>query len=122
MNDVEVSDVLTTGIEYIERANRNRALINDAFYSGDQQKASQLLLEFIEGFNWLEQVTILTDLERSEEQKEILTEFINNLNLSLKNNDWVSVADVVEYEISGVLDIYKQMFKNSLEAREEGKS
>lgn len=116
MSEVNITEILSSGLKYVEQIKGNKSLISNEYFAGNEEQACKNLEDFIEGMNWLEQAVVLLELERDEEQKDQIVSFCEGLNISMKNGDWVSLIDMINYELEDVLDIYGNVFQQKLNA------
>ena len=124
-----IADIGTLEIDYIrldEMVNRNRTNAEEyleklipgiekaaeLFRLGNEQEANQYFLNIIDGMTWFSQVVVAisqavgidsrTEIfggDSIETRLKTLTDFSKQLLEANKNNDWVLVADLLEYEI-----------------------
>ena len=93
-------ETLATALDYIPRLNKGIAEAVTAYREGNDAGAYELLVQIIDGLNWLLDVIQLTkaaqktpiDLEGIE---DLLSEMIEGL----ENQDSVLLADLLEYEL-----------------------
>ena len=124
-----ITDIGTLEIDYIrldEMVNKNRVNAEEyleklipgiekaaeLFRLGNEQEANQYFLNIIDGMSWFSQVVVvISEAVGIDSREEIfggnsietrlktLTDFSKQLLEANKNNDWVLVADLLEYEI-----------------------
>ncbi len=98
--------------EYLEKLIPGIEKAAELFRLGNEQEANQYFLNIIDGMTWFSQVVVVIaeavgiDSRREifggnsiETRLKILTGFSKQLVEANKNNDWVLVADLLEYEI-----------------------
>lgn len=98
--------------EYLEKLIPGIEKAAELFRLGNEQEANQYFLNIIDGMTWFSQVVVVIsqavgiDFNREifggnsiETRLKTLTDFSNQLLEANKNNDWVLMADLLEYEI-----------------------
>lgn len=98
--------------EYLEKLIPGIEKAAELFRLGNEQEANQYFLNIIDGMTWFSQVVVTISqavgIDSSTEifggnsietRLETLTDFSKQLLEANKNNDWVLVADLLEYEI-----------------------
>ncbi len=113
-------NTIDTALEYIERAKRNCYTVNELFTSGDINKGLQQFQYLLEGIQAINSILSgilklmgsdlsekdLAYLNVSETMKRI-GDILPKLENALKTGDYVSVGDIVEYEIPDELTLYE---------------
>ena len=85
---------------------------SDLFRSGNEQEANKFLINIIDGMDWFSQVTdsiaraidfesadIIFEGKTIQERQEHLVELTRQMVEANQNQDWVLIADLLEYEI-----------------------
>ena len=80
----------------------------DLFRMGNEQEANQYYLQILEGIDWFSQVLLTivnaqVDIFKEqtlEERQKKLTEFMAQMLEANQNQDWVLMADLLEYEMA----------------------
>lgn len=98
---------LTNAKEYLERLVPGFQKAADLFRMGNEQEANQYYLQILDGIDWFSQVvlTIVNAQEKNlegqslEERQEKLTDLMAQMLEANKTQDWVLMADLLEYEM-----------------------
>ena len=102
-----VANNLTNAKEYLEKLVPGFQKAADLFRMGNEQEANQYYLQILDGIDWFSQV-ILTIVNAQvdifkeqtlEERQKKLTEFMAQMLEANQNQDWVLMADLLEYEM-----------------------
>ena len=102
-----VSNNLTNAKEYLEKLISGFQKAADLFSMGNEQEANQYYLQILDGIDWFSQV-ILTIVNAQvdifkeqtlEERQKKLTDLMAQMLEANKNQDWVLMADLLEYEM-----------------------
>ena len=103
-----VANNLTNAKEYLEKLISGFQKAADLFSMGNEQEANQYYLQILDGIDWFSQV-ILTIVNAQvdifkeqtlEERQKILTDFMAQMLEANQNQDWVLIADLLEYEMA----------------------
>lgn len=119
-------DILVSTIDYIEGAIPEIDMLSTEFYKRPSKNSWEKLADLIEGFKWIidsfaiiDSNTQLKKIVNSYEEWNLYAKDIHSLNELLvdfeeilKNNDLVSIADILSYEI-------KPLFKSMKEKLEK---
>ncbi|RKL68336.1 hypothetical protein CR203_07600 [Salipaludibacillus neizhouensis] len=93
-------------LEYIPRLIQGSESIGEALQSGEQYKAMKQLPDLFEGIQWI--TSALKGIEKNHYSFNINTAELNGnlkeMEDALKNQDFVLLADLLEYEISPILE------------------
>ena len=98
---------LTNAKEYLERLIPGFQKAADLFRMGNEQEANQYYLQVLDGIEWFSQVilTIVNAQENKLEEKSLeerqkeLTGLMAQMLEANENQDWVLLADLLEYEM-----------------------
>ncbi|KAB2953628.1 hypothetical protein F9B85_03130 [Heliorestis acidaminivorans] len=100
-----VQETLGTIIEYIPKLISATDQIVEKLQSEKQQEAFAILVQYIEGLQWV--VKALTEIQNLGHELNIDTDEVNTFLLEieegLKIGDYVMLNDLIEYEISPLL-------------------
>lgn len=106
-----VKDLLVNNIEnakeYLEKLIPGFQKAADLFRLGNEQEANKYYLQILDGIDWFSQVAqIIVDSrgDKTEEKgfkdrQKTLTGLMSQMLEANKNQDWVLLADLLEYEI-----------------------
>ena len=103
-----VANNLTNAKKYLEKLVPAFQKAADLFRMGNEQEANQYYLQILDGIDWFSQV-ILTIVNAQvdifkeqtlEERQKKLTEFMAQMLEANQNQDWVLMADLLEYEMA----------------------
>lgn len=102
-----VADTLNTLSEYLVRLDSGIRKAVDSFRSQREGEGLELLMQIIEGVDWCVQVITRTEYLFKNNGIDIYNSNINDklkdLENSLKNEDYVFAADLLEYEMIDVI-------------------
>ena len=103
---------LTNALDYLKRLIPGFEKAADLFRTGNEQEANKYYLQILEGIDWFSQVVNVimkpetghlivpgSDNESLEVRQEKLTDLMNQMLEANKNQDWVLLADLLEYEM-----------------------
>jgi len=106
-------EIILSAIDYMERAIPEIEILSNQFYRVPSSSSWNKLIDLLEGFNWIIDTFMVIDTNRQLKDivenyeiwnlyakdiyllKELLTEFEE----ILKNGDYISIADILSYEI-----------------------
>ena len=96
-----VEDVLNSFNEYVSKVPNGISQIIKNLRNGNTDVAMELILQLIEGIQWLNEVNLLLEQNDSpiKMDKDILNKFLVEINEGLELNDINLVSDVLEYEM-----------------------
>lgn len=112
-------EVSLEGLAYIDRVMNRVSSISEAYYQGKTVEARDLLNQLIEGLNWLEQMAVAFEMNKTPEQETRIIRFLDRMNDAVAVGDWVAIIDIIDYELEQVLHCYRDLFRQSLEAEPE---
>jgi hypothetical protein len=103
-----VGNNLTNAKEYLEKLVPGFQKAADLFRMGNEQEANQYYLQILEGIDWFSQVLLTivnaqVDIFKEqtlEEREKKLTKFMAQMLEANQNQDWVLMADLLEYEMA----------------------
>lgn len=116
-------DVLEEAESYLPRLMGGIEDIVNAFSQGKKMEGYQLLEQALEGFTWFNRVienlnnNLKFDFLNSQEKKKIKKstdkwkEKIKDLSEAMENQDTILIADLLEYEITPILEDYLPIIK-----------
>ena len=103
-----VANNLTNAKEYLKKLVPGFQKAADLFRMGNEQEANRYYLQILEGIDWFSQVLLTivnaqVDIFKEqtlEERQKKLTEFMAQMLEANQNQDWVLMADLLEYEMA----------------------
>jgi hypothetical protein len=103
---------LTNAKDYLERLIPGFQKAADLFRMGNEQEANQYYLQILDGIEWFSQVVLTIvnahknkpKVKNLEEQQKKLTGLVAQMLEVNQNQDWVLMADLLEYEM---IPLYK---------------
>ena len=116
-----MKDLLATNLgnakEYLEKLIPGFQKAADLFRMGNEQEAHKFYLQFLDGIDWVSQVsqTIVSSRENElegqdlKERQEKLTGFMAQMLEANQNQDWVLLADLLEYEMIPFYEGWQEM-------------
>ena len=98
---------LTNAKDYLVKLISGFQKAADLFRMGNEQEANQYYLQVLDGIEWFSQVVIIivsTQKNKSEEKsleerQKKLTDLMSQMLEANQNQDWVLMADLMEYEM-----------------------
>ena len=98
---------LTNAKDYLVKLIPGFQKAADLFRMGNEQEANQYYLQVLDGIEWFSQVVIIivsTQKNKSEEKsleerQKKLTDLMSQMLEANQNQDWVLMADLMEYEM-----------------------
>lgn len=107
-----VANNITNAQEYLTKLIPGFEKAADLFRTGNEQEANKYYLQIIDGMDWFSQVVNIvlkpdqeevalpgTENESFEARQEKFTGLMSQMLEANKNQDWVLLADVLEYEM-----------------------
>ena len=112
-----VATNLVNALDYLKKLIPGFEEAADLFRAGNEQEANKYYLQILDGIDWFSQVVSIimnpdegklelldADDENLQVRQEKLTDLMNQMLEANKNQDWVLLADILEYEM---LPFYK---------------
>jgi hypothetical protein len=98
---------LTNARDYLVRLIPGFQKAADLFRMGNEQEANQYYLQVLDGIEWFSQVVIIivstqenkSEEKSLEERQKKLTDLMSQMLEANQNQDWVLMADLMEYEM-----------------------
>ena len=109
-----VATNLSNALDYLEKLIPGFDQAADLFRMGNEQEANKFYIQILDGMDWFSEViNIVMDSEfkRSAPEDTLrlrqakLTDLMNQMLEANKNQDWVLLADILEYEM---IPFYKE--------------
>ena len=107
-----VANNITNAQEYLKKLIPGFEKAADLFRTGNEQEANKYYLQILDGIDWFSQVVNIvlkpdqsevalpgTENESFEARQEKFTGLMSQMLEANKNQDWVLLADVLEYEM-----------------------
>lgn len=103
----EKFEALKSAKEYLPRLIGGVDSIVEFSQNGEYEKASSIILEASEGFQWIIDLIELTKdtIKEQVDQKELVEKFSEVVE-ALENEDHILVSDLFEYEVKPILEGY----------------
>jgi hypothetical protein len=122
-----INDLLLSAEEYVERSIPHLITLVDMFYNNPSRESWLELGELFEGIQWLSSMIVTVDqsVARPSNWDAVVapaTELqgeLGNLEEALENTDTVLLADMLQYEILPVFEIFSLEIKTAIDT--EGK-
>ncbi len=107
----QLKDLLANNLanakEYLEKLIPGFQKAADLFRMGNEQEANKYYLQIIDGIDWFSQVALtiinaqqhILEGQSLEERQKKLNELMGQMLEANKNQDWVLMADLLEYEL-----------------------
>ena len=116
-----VATNLANALDYLKKLIPGCEQAADLFRAGSEQEANKYYLQILDGIDWFSQVVSVimspdegetelpdTDDESLEVRQKKLTDLMSQMLVANQNQDWVLLADILEYEM---LPFYKDWEK-----------
>ncbi|MFZ5354270.1 MAG: hypothetical protein ACOZCL_16335 [Bacillota bacterium] len=110
-------ETIETVIEYSGKLINAVDYVTGLLQEGKDVEANNVLSDFIDGIKWVVEALELTKDIHSIDVSSINNDF-NALVDCLSNSDFVSVADILEYEIAETLKSWINILQESLEKQQ----
>ena len=107
-----VATNLVNALDYLKKLIPGFEQAADLFRAGSEQEANKYYLQILDGIDWFSQVISIimnpdegklelldADDENLQVRQEKLTDLMNQMLEANKNQDWVLLADILEYEM-----------------------
>jgi hypothetical protein len=107
-----VATNLVNALDYLKKLIPGFEQAADLFRAGNEQEANKYYLQILDGIDWFSQVISIivnpdegklelldADGENLQVRQEKLTDLMNQMLEANKNQDWVLLADILEYEM-----------------------
>ena len=111
---------LTNAKEYLEKLISGFQKAADLFRMGNEQEANKFYLQIIDGIDWFSQVVLtiinaqqnVLEGQSLEERQKKLNELMGQMLEANKNQDWVLMADLLEYEMVPFYEEWQKVLLN----------
>lgn len=111
----EKFETLKSAKEYLPKLIGGVDSIVEFSQNEEYEKASKVILEASEGFQWIIDLIGLTkDTFKEEVDEKELVEKFSEVVEALENEDHILVSDLFEYEVKPILEGYLQAINNTL--------
>ncbi|MBU5436669.1 hypothetical protein KQI42_01540 [Tissierella sp. MSJ-40] len=120
-----INDILNSTLDYLERTPNLIDELANSFYKNPNRESWKNLNDLLEGIGWL--IDTFSSIDRDKRLKDIvlnyenwnlyaegifsIKEILGDFEAALSNDDYISIADILLYEISPK---FKEMAKNLL--------
>ena len=112
-----VANNLTNAKEYLEKLVPGFQKAADLFRMGNEQEANQYYLQILDGVDWFSQVILtivnaqenIFEAQSLEERQKKLTDLMGQMLEANKNQDWVLLADLLEYEMIPFYKVWQEV-------------
>ena len=107
-----VATNLANALDYLKKLIPGFEQAADLFRAGNEQEANKYYLQILDGIDWFSQVISIimnpdegklelldADDENLQVRQEKLTDLMNQMLEANQNQDWVLLADILEYEM-----------------------
>ena len=107
-----VATNLANALDYLKKLIPGFEQAADLFRTGNEQEANKYYLQILDGIDWFSQVVSVimspdegetelpdTDVESLEVRQKKLTDLMSQMLEANQNQDWVLLADILEYEM-----------------------
>jgi hypothetical protein len=107
-----VATNLVNALDYLKKLIPGFEQAADLFRAGNEQEANKYYLQILDGIDWFSQVISVimnpdegklelldADDENLQVRQKKLTDLMNQMLEANKNQDWVLLADILEYEM-----------------------
>jgi hypothetical protein len=113
-----VTNNLTNAKEYLEKLIPGFQKAADLFRMGNEQEAHKFYLQILDGIDWISQVaqSIVNsrnnpnEIQDLKKRQEKLTNLMTQMLEANQNQDWVLLADLLEYEMIPFYEDWQEAF------------
>lgn len=114
--NIQKIEVITSGYEYLGRLVNGIEQIVEFLRAGEVKRASDLISELIEGLAWLIDALVLTqDIQVERIDISVCRELLERVVESFKNQDYVLLSDLFDYELIPLLIEWKEKLGKTIE-------
>ena len=111
---------LANALDYLERLIPGFRQASDLFRMGNEQEANKFYIQILDGMDWFSEVIniVMGSKEKGSESEAILsdrqaklTNLMGQMLEANKNQDWVLLADILEYEMVPFYEEWQDILK-----------
>jgi len=111
---------LANALDYLERLIPGFRQASDLFRMGNEQEANKFYIQILDGMDWFSEVIniVMGSKEKGSESETIfsdrqakLTNLMGQMLEANKNQDWVLLADILEYEMVPFYEEWQDILK-----------
>jgi len=108
-------EVLKTAAEYLVKLKQGVKSIAEFYESGDYNSGSKVVLDAVDGFQWIIQVVALTkdELKQEIDENELKDKFSEVVE-AMENEDYILTGDLFQYEVLPILEKYEVAINESI--------
>lgn len=107
--------ILYSAKEYIPKLQDGLHSISRDIYSGKEHNALKLIPYAFEGFEWLLNTMTLTfDIHGTAIDMEKFNKFLNEMVNAFESEEYLLVADIIEYELSNEIEVWNNVIRKVL--------
>lgn len=108
-------EALKSAKEYLPKLIGGVDTIVELSQNGEYSKASQIVLDASDGFQWIIDLIALTkdELKKEVDESELVEKF-SEIVEALENEDYILVSDLFEYEVKPILEGYLNVITAAL--------
>lgn len=100
-------ETLFSVCEYIKRIIQSIDLIYKSFQQSKDEEGIEILGQFIEGLQWLDQaITLTKDIQRNPIDTSEVNEILNEIEGLFAVKDYFTMSDILLYELKPVLETW----------------
>lgn len=115
MNNAELErETLKTANEYMNNLISGVKYSVELLYGGNETEGFSMIPSICEGIQWITQVLVLTG-NKNKDLIDILFEKLEEIVESFENQDYILVADLLNYELLQVLEDIKMDIEENLD-------
>ena len=116
-----VATNLSNALGYLEKLIPGFQQASDLFRMGNEQEANKFYIQILDGMDWFSEVVniVMGSQGKGSESEAILSKRQANLTNLMsqmleanKNQDWVLLADILEYEMAPFYEEWQTILKN----------
>ena len=116
-----VATNLSNALGYLEKLIPGFQQASDLFRMGNEQEANKFYIQILDGMDWFSEVVniVMGSQGKGSEYEAILSKRQANLTNLMsqmleanKNQDWVLLADILEYEMAPFYEEWQTILKN----------
>ncbi|WP_265445743.1 hypothetical protein [Acetivibrio straminisolvens] len=107
-------EIIGTAAEYIVKASEGVGQIVEFFQSGREDVATRMMVDLVEGIEWLTQAIEGTKDIHGEYSMDIsqANSILREISEAYENMDYVLISDLLEYELLPIVNIWQEQLAN----------
>jgi hypothetical protein len=113
--EINKFEVLKTASQYLVNLKLGIHKATEYFQVGEENKGCDLIIPITDGIQWISDVVRLTsDIQEEPISFNTMNEKLNEIVEALKNEDYILVGDLFEFEILPVIEILEEKINQAM--------